>query len=91
MATFVQQFTRIREDCDRAHQARQQLFQQMRARVNGNAQQVSTKLAQFAAKMQDTRASIKATADGLRHGLAEFATDLHKGGRIFRGGHKPRR
>ena len=70
MATFTEDFTRLRQDCDDARAERRQL-------VQDNCEHVKNMLAGF-------RQQHAEMASQLRTELKGFATDLGAGGAIFR-------
>ena len=70
MATFTEDFTRMRQDCDNSRAERRQL-------VQDNCEHVKNMLAGF-------RHDHAEMASQLRTKLKDFATDLKAGGSIFR-------
>ena len=70
MATFTEDFTRMRQDCDDARAERRQL-------VQDNCEHVKNMLAGF-------RQAHAEMARQQRTELADFRTDLSAGGAIFR-------
>ena len=72
MATFTEDFTRMREEFDQSHQGRQEFCEHVKqdcAERTGRDQQW-----------------LKEMGDQVRSELADFAGDLKGGGGIFRGG-----
>ena len=80
MATFTEDFTRLRQDCDELHQDHLEFIQNVRTEIQTlREDEVPGLLAGF-------RADHAEMASQLRSDLAEFADDLATGGEIFRGG-----
>ena len=77
MATFTEDFTRMRQDCDDARAERRQLVQDTSEYVQNLAH--STR--QDIKRMHDKTAEM---ADKLHAELKDFSTDLSTGGGIFR-------
>ncbi len=77
MATFTEDFTRMRQDCDNAHAERRQLVQDTREHVQNLAH--STR--QDVKRMHDETAEM---ADKLHTELKDFSSDLSAGGGIVR-------
>jgi hypothetical protein len=84
MAHFSGDFGRLRQECDRARQQRQQFNQQTQAAVRHMADGVKQQLAGFASDMRHTHTAIEEMAGRLRAELAAFAGDLKSGGSMFR-------
>ncbi len=84
MAKFTEDFTRMRNDCDRAHHDRERLNQEIKAEVCDMAEKVRSNLAGFADELSITREQFRKTAGQLRSELRQFADDLQGGGKIFR-------
>ena len=72
MATFTEDFTRMRQGFDQSHDDRQAFCEHI-------AQDCAERTSR-------DRQSLKEMGDQLRSELADFAGDLKGGGRIFRGG-----
>lgn len=89
MATFTEDFTRMRQGFDQSQEDRQRLFEQTREQVQQMACGVQEQLAGFRQEFQQMRGEIAEAADRVRIGLREFGTDLKGGGRIFRKESKP--
>ena len=91
MSTMSETFTRMREDFDQAHENRRQLIRDLQTEVQTHAAQTAKRLAEesenrqaeFAAQMENLRAQLSGQAAQTRGALAEFATDLHRGGAVF--------
>ena len=90
MATFTEEFTRMRQDFDQAQADRDQLFQDTREHVQNMAQGVKDQLAGFRQNMRDMHDEIAEMAGQVRTELQEMSTDLHTGGNIFRKGSSPK-
>jgi Asp-tRNA(Asn)/Glu-tRNA(Gln) amidotransferase C subunit len=90
MATFTEEFTRMRQDFDQAQDERHQLFQDTREHVRNMVRGVKDQLAGFRQNMQDMHDGIAEKADQVRTELREMSTDLHAGGAIFRKGSSPK-
>jgi len=90
MATFTEEFTRMRQDFDQAQADRDQLFRDTRDHVQSMAQGVKDQLAGFRRNMQDVHEKIAESASQVRTELREMSTDLHGGGNIFRKGSCPK-
>jgi gamma-glutamyl:cysteine ligase YbdK (ATP-grasp superfamily) len=84
MATFTEEFTRMRQDFDQAEADRHQLFHDTQEQVKNMAQGVKEQLAEFRQNMRDMHDKIAEMASQVRTGLREMSTDLHTGGNIFR-------
>jgi len=84
MATFTEDFTRMRNDFDRAHQDRERLGREIHGQVRDAADDVKAMLGRFADEMRDTREGLRRAADRLRSELGQFARDLQTGGGVFR-------
>ena len=84
MATFTEDFTRMRQDCEEAQEDRHHFFEQMRNRVEQLAEETRNDMARF-------RAEHNQMANGLRDHLKQLATDLKTGGGIFRKESNPRK
>ena len=78
MATFTEDFTRMRDDCDRSRNDRRQFSQDMSAEVQQHKNEAHALLGSF----HSSRAEV---ATQLRNDLADFTADLRIGGEIFRG------
>ena len=79
MATFTEDFTRLRQDFDQSHEDRLESIQNIRTESQAIRDEVPGLLAGF-------RADRAEMGSQLRSDLAEFAGDLATGGEIFRGG-----
>ncbi len=90
MATFTEEFTRMRQDLDQAQAERQQLFQDTREHVKNMAQGVQDQLAGFRQNMRNVHDEIAEMASQVRTELREMSTDLHTGGNVFRKGSSPK-
>ena len=90
MATFTEEFTRMRQDFDQAQADRHQLFHDTREHVQNMVQGVKDQLAGFRQNMRDMHDGIAEAASQVRTGLREMSTDLHTGGNIFRKGSSPK-
>jgi len=90
MATFTEEFTRMRQDFDQAQADRHQLFHDTREHVQNMAQGVKDQMAGFRQNMRDMHDGIAEAASQVRTGLREMSTDLHTGGNIFRKGSSPK-
>jgi len=90
MATFTEDFTRMRQEFDQSQDDRQRLFGHTREQVEQMACGVREQLAGFQQEFQQMRGDIAEAADRVRTGLREFGTDLKGGGRVFRKKSKPR-
>lgn len=77
MATFTEDFTRMRQDCDNSRAERRQL-------VQDNCEHVKSMLAGFCHHHAEM-------ASQLRTELKDFATDLKAGGSVFRNESNPRK
>ena len=90
MATFTEEFTRMRQDFDQAQADRHQLFDDYpRARAeHGPGRQ--GQLAGFRQNMRNMHDEIAEMAGQVRTELKEMSTDLHTGGDIFRKGSSPK-
>jgi len=94
MAAFTESFYRLRQDCDRSQQRRQQLIDDIRADVAAKAQQTAAQLtaqsqqrrAEFTAMMASLKDTLGAQAARTRQQLADLAADLRKGGAVFHRG-----
>ena len=84
MATFTDDFTRMRQDFDQAQADRDQLFHDTREHVQNMANGVKEQLAGFRQNMRDMHDDIAEKASQVRTGLREMSTDLRTGGNIFR-------
>ncbi len=80
MSTFTEDFTRLRDDCDRSRQDRRQFYQDVRTAV----QEIEEEAHAFLDEFRDNHAEM---ATQLRSDLADFAGELKAGGEIFRNGH----
>lgn len=78
MATFTDDFTKLREDSDQAHKDRQEFYDKMRGEVEQLAVETRNQLTTF-------RAELTEMSNHLRDSLKQCATDLKTGGDIFRG------
>jgi hypothetical protein len=90
MATFTEEFTRMRQDFDQAQTDRHQLFQDTREHVQNMAQGVKDQLTGFRQNMRDMHDEIAEMAGQVRTELHNLSTDLHTGGNIFRKGSSPK-
>ena len=90
MATFTEEFTRMRQDFDQAQADRHQLFDDTREHVQNMVHGVKEQLAGFRQNMRDMHDGIAEAASQVRTGLREMSTDLHTGGNIFRKGSSPK-
>jgi nitrate/nitrite-specific signal transduction histidine kinase len=77
MATYTDDFTRMRQEADEAHEERQQLMRDIQHQVQEMADGVREQLAGFRHELQEM-------SDALKTELREFHTDLKTGGEIFR-------
>ena len=84
MATFTDNFTRMRQDFDQAQADRDQLFQDTREYVQNIAEGVKDQLAGFRQNMRDVHDGISEMACQVRSELQDLSTDLRTGGGIFR-------
>ena len=84
MATFTEDFTRMRQDCDGAREQRRQLVRD----TSEYAQNLAHSTRQDLNRMHDATAEM---ADKLRTELKDFRTDLSTGGAIFRKESNPRK
>ena len=84
MATFTDEFTRMRQDFDQAQADRDQLFHDTREHVQNMANGVKEQLAGFRQNMRDMHDELAEKASQVRTGLREMSTDLRTGGNIFR-------
>lgn len=80
MATFTEDFTRLRQDCDQSHQDRLDLIDNIQGEIQTLRDETVPDL------IGGFRAAHNEMATQLRGDLAEFAGDLSTGGEIFRGG-----
>ena len=83
MATFTEDFTRMRSDNDQAQADRFQLIQDTHDWVQDKASSVQQ-------LMQDMHDKTAEMAGQLRTELHDLSTDLHTGGNIFRKGSSPK-
>ena len=90
MASFTEEFTRMRQDFDQAQADRDRLYHDTREHVQNMAQGVKQQLAGFRQHMQDMHDEIAEMAGHVRAGLKEMSTDLHGGGNVFRKGSSPK-
>ena len=72
MATFTEDFTRMREDFDQSHEDHQQFCDHLTE--------------DCAQRMESNQQWLKEMGDQMRSELADFAGDLKTGGKTFRGG-----
>ena len=72
MATFTEDFTRMRDELDQSHQDRQAFCEHLTE--------------DCAERMENNQRSLKEMGDQVRSELADFSGDLKTGGKIFRGG-----
>jgi hypothetical protein len=84
MATFTEEFTRVREDCDQAHEERRQILEDTRKQVEQMAHDVQEQLMGFRDNMQKMHGEIAEAANQVRTNLKDLAVDLKTGGSIFR-------
>jgi hypothetical protein len=84
MATFTEEFTRMRQDFDDAQAARDQLFRDTQAHVQDMAHGVQQQLAGFRSDMQRMHGEVAEMADRVRTNLREMHADLNTGGNILR-------
>jgi len=84
MATFTEEFTRMRQDFDRAQADRHQLFDDTREHVQDMVDGVKEQLAGFRQNMRDMHDGIAEMAGQVRTELHDLSTDLRTGGSIFR-------
>jgi hypothetical protein len=90
MATFTEEFTRMRQDFDQAQADRHQLFHDTREHVQNMVQGVKDQLAGFRQDMRDMHDHLAEMAGQVRTNLRDMSTDLHTGGDIFRKGSSPK-
>jgi hypothetical protein len=90
MATFTEDFTRMRHDFDQSQEDRQRLFEDTRGHVQQMACDMQEQLAGFRHGFEQMRGEIAETADQVRTELRGFGADLRTGGRVFRKQSKPR-
>jgi len=83
MATFTEEFTRMRQDFDQAHADRDQLIQDTHDWVRDKARSVQQ-------LMQDMHDKTAEMASQLRTELQDLSTDMRNGGDIFRKESSPR-
>jgi uncharacterized phage infection (PIP) family protein YhgE len=86
MATFTEEFTRMRQDFDQAQADRNQLYENTRNQVQNMAQGVKEQLAGFRQHMHEVHDEMAEMAGRVRAGLKDLSTDLHGGGDVFRKG-----
>jgi len=91
MATFTDEFTRMRQDFDQAQADRQQLFADTHEHVQNLAHGVQQQLAGFRQDMQNVHHEVAEMAGRVRTELKDLSTDLHTGGNVFRKGAKPKK
>ena len=83
MATFTEDFTRMRSDNDQSQADRFQLIRDTQDWVQDKARGVHQ-------LMQDMHDKTAEMADKLHTELKDFSTDLHTGGNIFCKGSSPK-
>ena len=91
MATFTEEFTRMRQDFDQAQADRHQLFDDTREHVQNMVHGVKEQLAGFRQNMRDMHDGIAEMASQVRTELQDLSTDLRTGGNIFRKESKPKK
>jgi methyl-accepting chemotaxis protein len=91
MATFTDEFTKMRQDFDEAQDSRHQLLEDTRQQVQQMAQGVKEQLAGFRGELEHMREEIAEAANRTRTELKELGADLHTGGDIFRKQSMPRK
>ena len=84
MATFTEEFTRMRQDFDQAASDRQQLAEDTRHHVQNMVQGVKQQLAGFRQDLNKMHDGVADLAGQVRASLSDLSTDLHTGGKIFR-------
>ena len=91
MATFTEEFTRMRQDFDQAQADRNQLYENTRNHVQNMAQGVKEQLCGFRQHMHEMHDEIAEMASRVRAGLKDMSTDLRGGGDVFRKGLSPKK
>jgi len=79
MATFTEDFTRMREEFDQSHQDRQELCEHLKEDCGQFKEDC-------AEQMQANREWFKGIRDQVRSELADFAGDLKAGAKVFHRG-----
>jgi tRNA U34 5-carboxymethylaminomethyl modifying GTPase MnmE/TrmE len=97
MATFTEEFARMRQNFDQAQGSRRQLFEETRDRVQQMAHSVREQLVDFQQQLHETHEKTADMARRVRTELHEFRAELGRygaelkaGGNIFRGRSMPR-
>jgi hypothetical protein len=91
MATFTEEFTRMRQDFDQAQADRRQLFEDTHEHVQNMAHTVKEQLAGFRHDLSNMHNGIAEMASQVRTELHDLSTDLKTGGMIFRKESKPKK
>ncbi len=91
MATFTDEFTRMRQDFDQSQADRQQLFADTHEHVQNLAHGVQQQLAGFRQDMQNIHHEVAEMASRVRTEMKDLSTDLHTGGNVFRKGQKAKK
>ncbi len=91
MATFTEDFTRLRQDFDQSQANRNQLYETTRDHVQNMAQGVKEQLAGFRQHMHEMHDEIAEMAGRVRADLKELSTNLRGGGDVFRKGLSPKK
>lgn len=90
MATFTEDFTRMRQEFDQSQSDRQafceHITQDCAERTERNQQSLKELRQQDAERSNRDRQWLEEMGNQLRSDLADFAGDLAAGGKIFRGG-----
>jgi hypothetical protein len=91
MATFTEEFTRMRQDFDQAQADRTQLFADTHEHVQNMVNGVKEQLTGFRHDMERMHDGIAEMANQVRADLKDMSTDLSTGGKIFRKESKPKK